>query len=486
VELIQCVKAYLKNRANSYYAIIPDLNRVMQEPQVGNYYQPAEKKSGFATVPEEIRECYQLQAKEFYEEMSLKVPQRIMNNIRVAFKYGAEEKKAVCDIGDGPMALFCLLALYRLAGVTYRDQIRQDIENAVVKFKDGTNPVAKIKEMRSTLLEAADLNAKILWRTTGKGIVTVLSERGNGFAQELAKYNAVGAIVDPEDAIVELNRLFTDIEECVIKMQDAGVDVKRVMQIQVMSAGHKSEKPERGAKKCWYNEECTKEGCTFSHDKKTDARPKGKGGKEAKGKGGKGGQGKGGKGKGGKGGKGDAKSNTSQCSAKDCTAPSRGWPLCNNCRREGIEKGSMTLKDGSKMPVTVKTKSVNSVEARLEKLEKHANAITVEQDGDDDDDQEGLFVGGGAPRCEQQKKRVNMSIKERLGKQQKVDWWSTPSKKSTDHAGNRRRIQPRIGGKPTLYGGWHQDFWKDYDAGGWLGHCTRYGGRIRKTGGQYR
>ena len=433
VELIQSVKAFLKNRANSYYAILPDLNRIMQESQVGNYYKPADKNTGFTSVPEEIRESYQLQAKELYEEISLKVPARIMNNIRVSFKYGMEDKKAVCDIGDGPMALFCLLALYRPAGLAYRDQIRQDIESAVVKFKDGTNPLAKIKEMRSTLLEAADLNVKILWRTTGKGIVTVLSERGNGFAQELAKYNAVGAIVDPDDAIVELNRLFTDIEDCVVKMQDAGVDVKRVMQIRVMSTERRGADTVKEAKKCWYNEECTKEGCTFAHDSKPDSKLSGKGKGKGKGKGAGKGSGKGsGKGK-GKGKGDDANSNKSVCGAKGCTAPSRGWPLCNSCRREGLEKGNITLKDGSKMPVAAKAKSVNSVEARLEMLEKHANATNNDHDGEDDDDDQGLFVGGGAPKCEQKKKRsINLTIKERLGKSAKMEVTDSPNRKGAN------------------------------------------------------
>jgi len=287
VELIMATKGYLKNRTLSFYAIMPDLTRIMSESKIGNFYKPASKKDGFASVPIEIRSDYTLQAQELYDELCLKVPNKVMQNIRVSFKYGLEEKQVQCEEGDGPTALFCLLALYRPAGLAYRDSLRTTLEQASAKFKDGTNPLGKIKELRKTILEAQDLNVRILWRTTGKGVVTVMSERGNTFAQNLAKYNEVGGVADPENCIVELNRLYTDIEETINSMEEAGVDVKRVMQIRVMSAsGGKTE----GAanKQCWYGKDCTKEGCSFAHskgDNQTEGKSQGKGKGKEKGKG---------------------------------------------------------------------------------------------------------------------------------------------------------------------------------------------------------
>jgi hypothetical protein len=399
LELIQSVKAYLKNRSPQYYAIMSDLIRVLSESKIGKFYKPANAKNGYADVKLEIRAAYNTQSRELYDEICLKVPNKIMNDIRVSFKYGLEELSACCEVGDGPMAIFCLLALYRPASLVYRDSLRTSLEEGSHKFKDGANPAAKIKELRAIILEAIDLNVRVSWRLTGKGIVTVMSERGNNFAQILAKYNKVGGILDPEDCVVELNRMFTDIEEVIIQLETAGVDIKRVMAIKVMNVVTEKTKGKPGTNPaiCWYNEDCTRPNCSFTHDKRN------KGDKEKKGKG----KGKGGKadskGKGaGKGGRGQTAKNDI-CKAKGCTGPSRGWPLCNTCRREGLEKGSMTLKDGTKMPVTTVEKKTPpaTTETRLALIEKHltANATSIDDRGSDGEDEElELFTGGGAPK----------------------------------------------------------------------------------------
>jgi hypothetical protein len=397
VEFIQNFKAFLKNRAPQFYAIMSDLIRILAESKIGKFYKPAPAKNDNVEIKSEIREAYVLQARELYDEICLKVPKPIMNNIRVSFKYGIEERQACCEVGDGPMAVFCLLALYRPAGLAYRDSLRTKLEEGSHQFKGGNNPAAKIKELRSVILEAIDLGVRVAWRTTGKGIVTVMSERGNNFAQILAKYNLPGGIMDSEDCITELNRMFTDIEETIVSMEDSGMDVKRVMAIRVMSAdaNGKTGKPGTNLAICWYGNDCTRTDCTFTHN------GNGKGGaaKDPKGKG-KGNPKKTEKGKGKGKGKGDK---SEVCKAKSCTAPSRGWPLCNTCRREGLEKGVMTLKDGSKLPVvaTVK-KSEGTTEARLAVLEKNltAHSAKADEEQEDGDDME-LFTGNGAPKAAQ-------------------------------------------------------------------------------------
>jgi hypothetical protein len=427
VELIMAMKAFMKNRATGLYAVMPDLIRIMAESKIGNYHKPTSKRDGYSGVPIEIRAAYTSQSQELYDELCLKVPAKVMNNIRVSFKYGKEDKQVQCEEGDGPMAVFCLLALYRPAGVAYRDSLRLTLEQASNKFKDGTNPLGKIKELRKTILEAQDLNVRILWRTTGKGIVTVMSERGNTFAQKLAKYNETGGVADPENCIVELNRLYTDIEETIVSLEEAGVDVKRVMQIRVMSAG--SGAADKVLGNCWYGEGCTKEGCKFEHSKNSNKQEgKGKGKGQSKGKGKGKGQGKGQ----GKGGKGKGKGQSTTCKAKGCTGPSRGWPLCDDCRRVGLEKGEIQIKDGTMMPVKAVTKKhaystdsalMEQVAELKEMMEKHVNvALKIEElASNDGDDVPELFVGNGKPRCVQKaqgKKRafMSMGIMDRLGK----------------------------------------------------------------------
>jgi hypothetical protein len=394
VELIQNVNAFMKNRAPQYYAIMADIIRILAESKMGNYFMPATAANDYADVKAEIRDVYKTQAQSLYDEICMRVPPRIMNDIRVTFKYGIDEKPACCKVGDGPMAIFCLLALFRPAGLVYRDSLRTKLEEGALSFKGGSNPTAKIKELRGVILEAMDLGVKIAWRVTGKGIVTVMSERGNNFAQVLSKYSAVGGIADPEDSIVELNRMFTDIDDTIVAMEAGGIDVNRVMQVKVFTDPDKKKKTGVNEQKCWFGLDCTREQCTFTHDKEK----KGKGG-ERKGKGGDR-KGKGGdrKPKGG-GGKGESK-----CTAKSCSAPARGWPLCNSCRREGIEKGSMTLKDGSTIPVTAHVKKPESTQKRLAQLEKRLTANQIDAD-DEDSEEDGedleLFVGGMAPKSVQ-------------------------------------------------------------------------------------
>jgi hypothetical protein len=353
-----------------------DVIRILAESKMGNYFKPATSVNGYAEVKAEIRDVYKQQAQSLYDEICLRVPARIMNDIRVAFKYGIDEKQAYCEVGDGPMAIFCLLALFRPAGLVYRDSLRTKLEEGAASFKGGNNPAVKIKELRAIILEAMDLGVKVAWRVTGKGIVTVMSERGNNFAQILAKYDTPGGVVDPEDCVVELNRMFTDIDETIVKMEATGIDMTRVMQVKVMGGDDNSKKNSKKTgvndQVCWFGLDCHREHCTFTHDKtpKGVREKKGKGG-DSKGKGADG-KGKGGDRK-GKGGKGE-----STCKAKSCQAPARGWPLCNSCRREGIEKGSVLCKDGSKMPVVAGEKKPLSTQKRLAQLEKQANQVEAD------------------------------------------------------------------------------------------------------------
>jgi hypothetical protein len=430
VELIQSLKSFFKNRAPQYYAVMSDVIRIMAESKIGKYFKPATARNGYGDVKIEIREAYSLQARELYDELCLKVPKSIMNNIRVSFKYGIEELQACCEVGDGPMAIFCLLALYRPAGLAYRDSLRTKLEEGSHLFKGGTNPAAKIKELRSIILEATDLNVRVAWRTTGKGIVTVMSERGNNFAQILAKYNMPGGIMDPEDCIIELNRMFTDIEETIVQLEDSGIDIKRVMAIKVMAVdvGAKVGKPGTNLAICWYGNDCTRTDCTFTHAAGTgkggakDSKPKGKGNSNKKQDGNK------------PKGKGKGKGKETTCQAKSCKAPSRGWPLCNTCRREGLEKGSMRLKDGTDLPVLPSAKKTEgTTEARLAILEKQITANSANAKGEEeqsDGEDLDLFIGNGAPKSAQilaaqkllaseasKRKRVNSAnVFDRLGK----------------------------------------------------------------------
>jgi hypothetical protein len=93
--------------------------------------------------------------------------------------------------------------------------------------------------------------------------------------------------MDPEDCIVELNRMFTDIEETISNLEESRIDILRVMTINVMASDAKTTKVGTNPADCWYGKDCTHERCTFTHGKGNPSKDKGKGkGKgDSKGKG---------------------------------------------------------------------------------------------------------------------------------------------------------------------------------------------------------
>ena len=366
-ELAQNIRSYLHLRAPFYYAIMPDVIRTLEDSLIGKHHVPPNLQDGFLAVNPAVRGQYITQALRLWEELELKVPKDVIANIRKTFSYGVDEKKACCAVGDGPMAIFCMLALFRPNGVVYREGIKDKLEAAMAGFQDGSNPRTKIKELWPTLREALDMGVKLQWSRIGKPMVTILSERNNTFARVLAKYAVPGTVVDTEDSGVELDRMFSDIEQACKDMEDAGVNFKSVS---VNGAQHGADRDSNGAD-CWFGAKCHREDCTFKHPKDSakDASSKGKGGGGKSG--GKGGKGKGSKGKGkGKGYEGKEEKDKT-CKAEGCQAAGRGFLLCTTCHRKKIETGSIKLKDG-----TI---------SQHEKTEKNANAAGFEDEEQDED-----------------------------------------------------------------------------------------------------
>ena len=389
VEFIKNTKNFLKCRAPWYYAVLSEVIRTLEEASIGNHHAPPSKADGYQNVPVEFRDKYVLHAQELYDYLESKVGKDIMANIRKSFKYGMEEKKACCEIGDGPMAIFCILALYRPSGEAYREEVKEKICALPAKFTDGTNPAQKVNDSLAILQEALDLDVKIPWNKTGKLIVSLLSERTNTFARVLTPYAEVGAILDKEDSAVELKRMFADIVDACKELQESGQDVKRLMQVDVRTGQGKGSQDQQkcsitaedsGDKSnpCHFEERCTRNNCTFGHTKEQNVKriknlKKGKGA----------GKGKGGKGKGSEGkgkGKGSGKSNQ-ECLAKGCKAPSLGFRFCTKCHRKGLEDGgAITLKDGSQ--ADVKVSKATQQDKRIAQLEKQLNN---QDDGSDSD-----------------------------------------------------------------------------------------------------
>jgi hypothetical protein len=150
-----------------------------------------------------------------------------IRSIRKEFKYGVEEKKIKCEVGDGVTAMFCLLALYRPNGLHYREQIKDKLAACPAKFSDGSCPSTQIKAIWPTLQEAMDLGVNLQWSRIGKPIVTALTERNNIFARALTEYADINNIVDLDDAAVEISRMLSAVDQACKDLDDAGISTKR-------------------------------------------------------------------------------------------------------------------------------------------------------------------------------------------------------------------------------------------------------------------
>ena len=424
VELIKALTYYLKGRAPWYYTILPQLVRIMAESKIGNHFLPPNKKDGYLGCNLDYRTMYGQQSQELYDYLEIHIPREVMANIRKPFKYGLEELKGQCEIGDGPMAIFCILALYRPSGETYREEIKEKICGLVSKFNDGTNPTAKINENMTTLQEAIDLDIKIPWNRSGKLIVTLLSERSNTFARALTVFTEAGTITDKEDSAVEIKNMFAAIVEACKTLQESGQDVKRVMHVDSKQGkgnqpkGGKAQTGESGdqANPCHFGEKCTRFPCSFGHSKSDNAKKQQNKTSKPTGKGGQGG------GKSGKGGK--TTKFSGPCQAAKCTAPGKGYRFCTKCHRSGLESGSaIKLKDGSSFTVEVSAKAQQ--EKRIAQLEKKLTQRN--EDGEDSEFEENAEEG--------KRKRVAFTgIRKRLGKGSVTDRLGLPSMKSTIRA----------------------------------------------------
>ena len=65
------------------------------------------------------------------------------------------------------------------------------------------------------------LGIKLYWTKVGKPVVTLLVERSNNFHARLGKYQEAGAIVNTEDCSVELEQMYTDIQQASLQLRSS-------------------------------------------------------------------------------------------------------------------------------------------------------------------------------------------------------------------------------------------------------------------------
>ena len=409
LQLITAVKAFLKFRAPQYPITTAYILRVLEEAKIGHFgFIPPNKADKYSAVSETLRNGYERESQEIYDELARKAKSATISAIRKGTIYGIQQQTAKCEEGDGVMAVFCMLALYRPADNPYRESIKDKLATLPSKMKPGSDPAVKITEFREDLQEALDLGIKIQWTRTGKPIVSILSERSNTLAAKLTKYTEKGAIADAEDAAVELDRMFDDIEQACGELEEHGCDIKRAgfaNQVGLKRKRDDDDNGDRGKVTCWYDTNCTNKNCTFHHPngRKIDKDTKRKDGDKL-------------------------------CQAWKCKNPSKKFRFCTKCHRENAPKGKIQIsktewvdlkpskaddKSGDKLKE--KNKRINQLEKQLKEAKDSNKRDRDEPDADGDDSDDDIFdepaskAGEGGPKSKRGKKRAKVAVFKRLG-----------------------------------------------------------------------
>ena len=328
------MNAFLRGRANEYYAVLPYLYRSGADVDydTGTCYQPPVKRTSYIGVDDSYKQAYTEQATILYLLIKSLTPDNIMNKIRSTYKYGLNEQlQAHCDINDGPSAYFALLSLYRPVNSSHRDALMETFNSAWSYFTKGDYK-RPIKHLRPKLNNAIELGLQLNWSTTGKKIVQILSRNDHVMAQELKQYEK--GPTQPADTNTYLQDLFAAIEaEC-----DKAVTIKG-------EAKNESN---------WHaNLAHADHQFDYSYSKgKGSGKGSGKSKGKSKGKSSKG------KGKGKSGGKGRP-----ICCAEGCQqhTPHSSKALCTTCFKKLLDNGSsITKKDGTTFQLHRNNKSEQS------------------------------------------------------------------------------------------------------------------------------
>ena len=195
--LMDAVKLYFRGRTAKYYAIIPCIQRIIDDfdSTKKTYFKPPDVTTELNQIPEELRSTYVEMAKYLYSELMRKLPNAVKDRLRSSFTYGEAGELGLCAEHDGPTAIFALICHYRVSGCKREEEIRDYFQGLHFKMKSGDfkKPLA---QARSQLNEAKELNVNLKWSTTGKRIYDTLSHNDHNMKTALADYKAI----TPEDS----------------------------------------------------------------------------------------------------------------------------------------------------------------------------------------------------------------------------------------------------------------------------------------------
>ena len=66
MEFIKDFRSFIKSRSPWYYAILPEIIRILDISRIGGHYLPPSKVDDYSSVASEYRDVYSLQATDLY------------------------------------------------------------------------------------------------------------------------------------------------------------------------------------------------------------------------------------------------------------------------------------------------------------------------------------------------------------------------------------------------------------------------------------
>ena len=280
-QLMDNVLAYCSSRIDMYYAIMPQLLRLSNDynSNSGHFYKPPMISTELTTsnhISDQSKAKYLAQAKRFYTELIRKLPATIAARLKTTFNFGIDDAHtAICDLDDGPNAVFALVCMYTPQGEDHCQKLEQTFYSCVDKITDcRSDPRKVITRLRKSIVQAAEMQLELKWSLTGKLIVEDLSHDDHNMSKTLTKF----AGIQPSDAqtVAKLDELFAAIEsQCSkdVRHNDKGSTKRGLF---VNGRLGKRDHEDLSKSTCKFGRECSNRKCERAHPdgRKIDSRPK--------------------------------------------------------------------------------------------------------------------------------------------------------------------------------------------------------------------
>ena len=390
-------RAFRKAHADRFGFTMAELNRIDSDydPKTQSFYKPPSIPEDINKIDSISREGYTADAATLYDEIYNKLSQAIKNRVKgtILYGFGANKLETEVNHGDGPTLYFALMCMFRpCVGV---EQTLKDLFYAAHEaFVKEANPMKVVSELRSSLLEAAELHTEFEWSQSGAKIVEALGHKDHNMSKALEAFEDI----TPANSQVTstLQKLFAAIDRQCRKEEKyedevAGTGNKRKHANLASGAferlglgGAKSANNQRQKAECRHGDKCTfGDRCHFYHPNrkaKTHVRSSEKGGDYV-----------------------DKNKNVTggKCEGYGCPEVNQKKRLCTTCFSKSCEHGSIKVKGGGpdyKPPPKAASRRVFS--AATKALKK---AVVKATDNDDD----ATIPGSGGPKNKKLKRLAN-------------------------------------------------------------------------------